>query len=198
MIQDLDETLKELLVKKTPIDVAAIDVKFEMPGKEWVAGVSKPTINLFLHDLRENHELRSNERERTRNGANGTESKAPVRIDLTYLITVWTTDVSDEHRLLGKILTTLLRYPILPAEVLKGSMVDQPLPLRAWIAQPDRTPNAWDFWGALDGRLKAGIGYVVTAAVTPFPPEAVGFVTEKVIHLKEKARGFDPLTHQPK
>jgi hypothetical protein len=145
--------------------------------------VSKPTINIFLYDIRENHELRSNERYLSRSGASGTETRAPARVDVTYLISVWTTDVSDEHRLLGGLLTTLLRYPVLPKEVMKGSMASQSFPLRAWIAQPDRTPNVWDFWGGLDGRLKAGISYVVTLAVSPFEAEEVGLVTEKVLKL---------------
>jgi hypothetical protein len=184
MIQDLDDTVKELLIVKTPIDTTAIDIKFETPTKEWAAGVSKPTINLFLYDIRENHELRSNDRHLARNGATGTESGAPARVDITYLISVWTSDVSDEHRLLGGVLATLLRYPLLPPAVMKGSMADQPFPLRAWIAQPDRTPNAWEFWQGLDGRLKAGISYVVTLAVPPFEAEEVSLVTEKVLKLK--------------
>lgn len=183
MIHDLDDTIKELMVQKVPVDLAAVDITFDMPTKDWVAGVTKPTINVFLYDLRENHELRSNESLLSRSGALGTERKAPARVDATYLISVWTTDVSDEHRLLGSLLTALLRYPLLPAEVLKGSMVNQEFPLHAWISQPDKTPNVWDFWGGLDGRLKAGISYVVTLAVSPYEPETVDLATEKVLKL---------------
>jgi hypothetical protein len=185
VIQDLDDTMKELLVLKVPVDTSIVDIKFEMPTKEWASGVTRPTINLFLYDVRENHELRSNERYLTRSGGIASEQRAPVRVDLTYLITVWTTDVSDEHQLLGQVLTTLLRYPFFPDEVLKGAMQTQPRPLQAWIAQPERTPNAWDFWGSLDGRLKAGISYVVTASLEPHPAEELGLVTEKVLKLQE-------------
>jgi len=185
MIQDLDDTLKELLVQKVPIDATSVDIKFDMPTKDWAAAVTKPTVDLFLYDVRENHELRNNQRYLTRSGATATERRAPVRLDFTYLITAWTTDVSDEHQLLGRLLTTLLRYPMLPEEALKGTMQTQPLPLQAWIAQPERTPNAWDFWSSLDGRLKAGISYVVTASLEPYSPEAVGLVTEKIVKLQE-------------
>ena len=71
MIQDVDETLKELLVRKVPIDLTAVDIKFEMPTEEWASGVSKPTIDLFLYDVRENHELRSNQRYLARSGGCG-------------------------------------------------------------------------------------------------------------------------------
>jgi hypothetical protein len=185
MIQDIDDTMKELLVQKVPIDITAIDIKFEMPTKDWATGVSKPTINLFLYDVRENHELRNNQRYLQRSGSSAIERRAPARVDFTYLITAWTTDVSDEHQLLGRVLLALLRYPILPDEVLKGAMQTQPLPLQAWIAQPERTPNAWDFWSSLDGRLKAGISYVVTASLEPYPVEEVGLVTEKIVTFEE-------------
>ncbi|MBE9090188.1 DUF4255 domain-containing protein [Microcystis aeruginosa LEGE 11464] len=187
MIQDLDDTLKELLVQKVPLDPTAIDIKFEVPNKDdWNPKPTKPTINCFLYDIRENQELRSNERYLTRNGTTGTEEIAPTRIDLSYLITVWTTDVADEHQLLGNILKTLLSYPVLPKEVLKGQIVNQSLPLRAWVSQPERTPNAWDFWGALDGRMKAGISYMVTIDVEPFAPVGVRLVTEKVLKVEPK------------
>ncbi len=183
MIQDLDETLKQLLVQKASIKAESIN--FEMPFKDGGGAFPPPTINLFLYDLRENHELRSNERFLSRNfengKVNGNETRAPIFIDLTYMITAWMSDASEEHKFLGLILKTLLQFPVLPKEVLQGEIAKQTRPLRAWIAQPEKTPNVWDFWGAMDGRLKAGISYVVTLAVEPFPPEAVGLVTEKVL-----------------
>jgi hypothetical protein len=185
VIQDVDATLKELLVRKTPLDPAAIDVRFEVPNKEWSATVTRPTVNLFLYDLRENHELRSNDRfvarkdERT-----GTESRAPVRMDLCYMITAWTTDVADEHQLLGRILATLLRFPVLPADVLKGALTSQPSPLRAWLAQPERTPNAWDFWGNVEHRMKASLNFVLTVAFQPFTEGDVGLATSTIVKVR--------------
>jgi hypothetical protein len=175
MIQDLDETIRQLLLTKiTSINWADVDVKFDMPTKEWSTTITKPTVNLFLYDLRENVELRSNERYWTRTGTpptSATESRAPVRLDLSYLISVSTTEISDEHRLLGRLLATLFRFPVLPPEVLQGSMQAQPLPLLACVAQPERTPNSWDVWTEFDHRLKAALSYVVTLSVDPYSPE---------------------------
>jgi hypothetical protein len=186
MIHALDDTLKELLVRKVPLDLSLVDIVFDMPTKDWAVGIQKPTVNVFLYDLRENLDLRSNERRLERRGGLADEQRPPVRVDLTYLVTVWTAEVADEHELLGGLLGTLLRYPILPREVLKGAMQDQPLPLRAWIAQPERTPNAWDFWTSLDGRLKAGISYVVTAAWQPHPGVERTLVTQSEMRLHEE------------
>jgi Pvc16 N-terminal domain len=189
MIQDLDETLRELLIRAVPIDPALIDISFAMPGKDWLtAPASKPTINLFLYDIRENAELRSNERYLARSGATGTESRSPARVDLSYLISAWASDVSDEHKLLGEVLRALLSRPLIPPEVLKGAMTGQAYPLRAWIAQAERTPNIWDFWGGLDGRLKAALSYVVTMAVETAAPFEVNLVTEKVLKLQPNAQ----------
>ena len=183
MIQDVDSTLQALLVQKVPIDTTAIDIKFEIPTKEWSATVTRPTINLFLYDIRQNLQLRNNDRTVTGNTINGTLSTAPVRVDLYYMITAWTTDVSDEHQLLGKLLTTLLTFPVLPPEVLQGSMASQPFDLRAWISQPDRMPNPWDFWGNVEHRMKAGLHFVLTAAVQTVPDQTVQLATQTVINV---------------
>jgi hypothetical protein len=187
MFHDVDATLKELLVQKVPIDLTAIDVRFEVPTKEWAQSVTRPTINLFLYDIRENNELRSSERQLSRQASVGVETRSPARVDATYLISAWTTDVADEHQLLGALLKTLLAYPIVPEEVLKGAMANQAFPLRGWIAQPEKTPNAWDFWGALDGRLKGALSYVVTVSVDAFKATETGLVTENVIKLESRA-----------
>jgi hypothetical protein len=185
VIQDVDDTLKELLVRKVPLDTSLIDIKFEMPTRDWSTSVSRPTVNAYLYDVRENHELRSNDRFLTRNGNVGTQRRAPVRIDLAYMISVWTADISDEHQLLGGILAALLRYPSLPADVLKGSLQTQPLPLQAWIAQPERIPSPWEFWGHLEHRMKSGLCYVITTAFDASPAEDAPLVTRTTANVRD-------------
>ena len=187
MIHDVDATLKELLVQKMPLDVSAVDVTFDMPNREWSGRVVKPTLNLFLYGVRENHELRSNQRALVRNGVVGTERRGPVRMDLTYLISAWTTDISDEHQLLGRVVTTLLRFPVLPDEVLKGSLLTQPLPVEAWIAQPEHTPNPWDFWGNMENRLKAALNFVLTVSFEPHAAQEVRLVTTSIVNVQQSA-----------
>jgi hypothetical protein len=191
MFNDVDDTLKQLLVTKVPIDTTAIDIKFDMPNKDWSAQVSKPTLNLFLFDVRENHELRSNQRFVTRDDTTGlaTEARDPVRVDLTYLITAWTTDIADEHQLLGRVLAALLQFPVLPDDVLKGAMQVQPYPMRAWIAQPERLPNPWEFWGHMEHGMKAALNFVLTTSLEPIGPTGSKFVKQTVtnVNLKQTA-----------
>jgi hypothetical protein len=189
VIQDIDETLKELLVQRGGVDTASIDIRFEMPNREWSAAITKPTINLFLYDIRENHELRSAQRTVVRNPDNvaGKETRAPVRLDLSYLITAWTTDIADEHQLLGRVLSTLLQFPLLPADVLRGAMQTQPVPVQAWIAQPERAPNPWEFWGHMEHGMKAGLHFVLTTSLEPFQPVDVQLVRQTVTTISRLA-----------
>ena len=193
MINDLDETIKELLRQKYLIpesQTEQIDILFKRPDKEWEQTVTKPTINIFLYDIRENLELRINERHLSRDGTTGKIQYAATRIDFTYLISVWSkaeaAEVEEEHKILGKVLSTLLSYPNLPQEVLQGEIARQPEPPRAWIAQPEDTPKTWEFWGSNEWRLKASISYRVTLHITPKPVEGVDLVTEVEFKLLQK------------
>ena len=49
-----------------------VDVKFDQPKREWSSRISKPTLNLFLFDMRENLRLRGAEQYTTINLPNGT------------------------------------------------------------------------------------------------------------------------------
>ncbi|HEX2914626.1 MAG TPA: Pvc16 family protein [Chloroflexia bacterium] len=167
MIESLDETIKQLLIKKMPLNQAEVDISFDVPNREWSGSISKPTINIYLHDIRENVELRTYEwsTERSPDGRI-TKTKLGGRIDLSYIITAWTTNVEDEHRLLWYVLATLIRYPTLPPDVLEAPLQNQPFPLLTKVAQSDGIlRNTADVWTALDNQLKPVLPYVVTMAL---------------------------------
>jgi len=154
-------------VKKGKLDSTEVDISFDMPDREWSTSLSKPTVNLYLYDIRENHQLRGTEWfvEKQRNGM-ATKRKNPSRIDLSYLVTVWTNDVTDEHRLLWQALTTFFRHPVLPDDVLAGQLGDQLFPIQTQAAQPDGLfSNPSDFWAALDNEIKPSLNLVVTLAM---------------------------------
>ncbi len=167
MLEVLDESIKQLLIQKTPLNVSEVDISFDVPNREWSGSISKPTINVYLHDIRENLELRQNDWSFERTGDGNTiKTKQGARMDLSYLITAWTTNIEDEHRLLWYILATLMRYPYLPSDVLLGTLRSQPYPMITKVAQPDGVlRNAADVWTALDNQLKPVLTYVVTASL---------------------------------
>jgi hypothetical protein len=167
MISDLDETIRQLLIQEGGLDPAEIDISFEIPNREWSAGISRPTVNCYLFDIRENRELRQRGVLMDRNGSNGNaRRRPPMCVDLTYLITAWTRVVEDEHRLLWHALQTLMRFGTLPEALLHGALPEHAMPLYARIAQPDgvlKSPG--EFWTALENQLKPSLSYVVTLAL---------------------------------
>jgi hypothetical protein len=195
MINDLDETLATLLKRELPKGLAdQVHVSFGAPDDQFPPpSVTLPAIDLFLYDIRENLDLRSNEiyLDRHPNGT-ATRTVAPVRIDASYLITAWPSQSvadpsEDEHRLLGEVIRALLRYRTIPEEVLQGSLVDQDLPLPVSTLQPGRLQSLGEFWQALGGKPKAALNYTVTVAIDAAQPEVVGLVTEKVLEFHMQA-----------
>jgi hypothetical protein len=186
MISDLDESIKQLLIKKGELDPAEVDISFETPDREWTASISKPTVSIYLYDIRENHQLRTMEWvvEKDPNGI-ATRKKNPNRIDLSYLVTVWTNDIADEHRLLWHVLSTLFSYPDLPDDMLAGQLAGLKYPIKTSVAQPDGLfKNPADFWGALDNQLKPSINYVVTVPLDLEMAFMAPIVRTKVIDFK--------------
>jgi hypothetical protein len=167
MIKDLDETIKQLLVQKASLDSSEVNISFESPNREWAASQSKPTVNLYLYDIRENHELRSYEWTVEKNeDKTSTRKKSPLRLDLSFFITLWTNHIEDEHRLLGNLLICLMSYPVLPKELLQGSLKGLDYPIHASTAQPEGVlKSPADFWTTMDSQLKPSINYVVTLPV---------------------------------
>ena len=186
MISDLDETIKQLLVKKGAIDPATVDIDFKTPNREWSASISKPTINIYLYDIRENHQLRGTEFAVTRDeNGKATRKKNPSRIDLSYLMTVWTSDIVDEHHLLWQVLLTVFNYPELPEELLSGQLANQEYPIKTLAAQPDGLfNNPADFWAALDNEIKPSINYVVTVPLDTAVEFTAPVVRTKVLKFK--------------
>jgi hypothetical protein len=131
--------------------------------------LSRPTINLYLYDIRENTELRVRQPQLQRNYDNHSAGrKLPAkRIDLSYLITVWARNPEDEHQLLWRVLATLSRFDTIdPEEYGKGSIRLQPVPLPTKIALPsDAVRNMPDLWGVMENQLKPSINFQVTMAL---------------------------------
>jgi len=185
MISDLDETLKQLLIKKGGLDPTEVDISFDMPDREWSASISKPTINLYLYDIHENKDLRNNQWAVTSNSGFATRTKPPIRVDLSYLITVWTNDAADQHRLLGHLLATLFRYQELPSDLLQGILKQISYSILTVTAQEDGIlRNAADFWGALDNQLKPSINYIVTIPVETDLALTAPIVYTKLVEVK--------------
>ena len=181
MIGDLNETIKQLLVEGVPLDLSEIDVVFEKPDSEWSSSLSRPTINCYLFHVVENAELRRNDWRITDNipdGSNGArpphrfvaKRRPPYRMDHHYVITAWANEIEDEHRLLWRVLMTLMRFNAgpLPPEKLKGELAEYEVPMPVKVAQQDSPiKNPTDFWSSMEVSIKPSVNFVITLPLDP-------------------------------
>jgi Pvc16 N-terminal domain len=166
MLHLLDETLEAFLRSVVPLPARDVDIAFEAPDGEWSAALSsKPTVDLYLWDVRPN----LTDREwgdvivEESDGRRFRRDPLP-RVDCRYLVTAWTSEVRDEHSLLGDVLAALLLHPTIEAEHLQGVFADvRPVPTLK-LRSGDGSENS-DFWSALGGQLKPGLDLVVTATI---------------------------------
>lgn len=187
MIDDLSLTLKAVLKDPTFTTVfpelANADIVFDRPVDPFTP--PKTTVDLFLYDLRENLELRSNEYTVTVVNNQAITHPAALRLACSYLVTAWPVGGLDlplqEHRLLTQVLRVLSRYPTIPNNFLKGSLAtgqDPPLPMVA--LHPDALKNLAEFWSSLGSKIKASLTVTVTISVPVFADATDFLVTTHV------------------
>lgn len=182
MIDDLDRTLAALLLRELPPGLVNADsVTFATPNDQFFQQVAKPpAVDLFLYDVRENRDLRRADPQVERRNGVVVQTRPPVRVDCSYLVTAWASTGSgkaagyDEHRLLGEVMRVLLRHPTIPESVLQGSLKSQALPLPTTSLQQGHLQNLAEFWQALGGRARAALNYTVTIAVQVAEPVSLG------------------------
>jgi hypothetical protein len=166
MLADLDETLRTLL--RTELErhgFEGVDIAFDAPAREWSGQLSKPTVNIFLYDLREAETLRTSEWSRIQRDGRTFEGRPPMIMECSYAVTAWTQAVEDEHRLLSQVLAIFYAYPEIPQSALNGRLANgsQQWPIKARIGQGKGEKS--DFWSAIGGQYKVSLDYVVRLSV---------------------------------
>lgn len=159
VLAQVDESLEAFLRAVTPLSAVDIDVSFHAPDEEWAAKLTRPTVNLYLWDIR-----RSTNRAVTgvetadRDGVTLRRMALP-RVDLHYFVSVWTTEHDDERALISALTIALLGHAELPAIYVAPSLALLPNP-QLMLA---RTGDA-DVY-SLDSRMKLGLQLQVVTVV---------------------------------
>lgn len=199
MINDLSRTLKHLLqtVAQSEPQVFPLlhgkAIEFARPDKEFKPN-PQGSVCLFLYDIRENRELRTNEPLRVVNkSGQPTIERSPTRVVCSYLVTAWPAEkigvdqkdklhIDDEtavdlnlleHLLLSEVLQVFSRYPIIPASSLQGKLADppQPVPLPMITAQAEGLTNISEFWTAIGSNLRPSLNVKATISVQAAAPD---------------------------
>lgn len=192
MFDDVDESLRSLLIADVPIDPSEVEISFDRPTREWSGRLAGPTLNLFLFDVRERMDFRDDSWRVSRTaGGVVTREKGPRRVDLSYSLTAWTREPEDEHRILGRVLACLYRNARLPEEHYRGALegFEASIPLRAM--PPDHLQKSTDFWGVMDNELRANLTWVATAPLDVFAPYSGLMVRTRTLRFGRLATGAD-------
>ena len=169
MIEDLDETMRQVLDDPAaPPRLRNAATSFETPDRTFT--VQELTVNLFLHGLKENVEVRDVVPVIRRKAMPSSVRRRPCVRDCSYVVTAWSNEtgaakISAEHALLGQALAWLKRFPMIPFRLLVGAMADQPFPLVVTVGWADTTSTRGEFWGALGTSPRPSFDVEVTVAM---------------------------------
>jgi hypothetical protein len=168
-------------------ELAAAQISLDRPSEIFVPG--QTTVNLFLHDLRENVDLRDSTPAITSSNGQVSVARPPLRVACTYLVTAWPVGGPDlplqEHRLLGQVLQVFAALPTIPAAFLQGALVGQEPPLPLLTAEAGGLRNPAEFWTALGNRLRPSLSVTATVAVPLGAPALVPAATTQRLGLQQ-------------
>jgi hypothetical protein len=205
MIRDLSLTLQAVLsdpALAVPFpELFGAHVMFDRPDDNF-----KPTqtsVNLFLFDVRENTELRSNETQVDRLNGQATIHTAPMRVACTYLVTAWPVSGTDvvlqEQRLLSQVLQVFSSYPKIPASFLQGKLVGQAPALPTMATHPEELKNPAEFWTAIGNKMRASVTVTVTISMEVFAPVTAPIAKTVSVRFGERtAADVDTITPSTK
>ena len=188
MIEDLSNSIRALLEYEllTPGQeiIPGLSISFAQPDQNFPpASVTKPAVNIFLYDVREDLKLRHNEwfRYAPAPPAGCEVRRQPVLIECSYLVTAWsdsaTAAAHDEHTVLSVIIKALRRYNDLPntlpdksdpagppVRILQGGLAGGDPQPRAFTIQDGYLQSLGEFWRSMGHGPKPRFNYSVTIA----------------------------------
>ena len=170
MLHLLDDAIESHLRKAIPLD-KAIAVSFATPDREWSTGLTRPTVNAYLWDIKREDKRSVGGVEVVGDGAAKSRRLALPKVRVSYFLSAWTGDLRDEHVLLGRLLQGLLRTRRMDSDVLPVEFTNLGAPVEITIGASE-TRVSKEFWGSLDGRFRPGLDLQVLI------PVDVGLATE--------------------
>lgn len=157
MLEVIDEGLESFFRATVPLGATDVDVSFEAPDREWSAKLTRPTINIFLWDIRRSMNARSGIRTVEIDGVVVHQPALPI-VELRYVISAWTSDHGDERGLLAGVMRALLLHGAVPREFLPGAY-DRLEPPQLTMARAGE--DHMDVFKALEGQVKPGLNMVL-------------------------------------
>lgn len=179
MLTALDESIHDFLRAEVPLRAEDVDIVFAAPDKEWSGRVTRSTVNLFLFDVRRStNRAVSAMATREQNGIYSRSRLAPL-VKVRYLVTVWTKEPADEHRVLGDVLSCIAVSSEIPVQYLRGDLAELGNPAELQLGN-EESGRISDLWSPLGVHPRASLELAVVLParrpierVVPAPPEEV-------------------------
>jgi transposase len=183
MLLTIQNILRNLLYERGKINEQEVAIIFEAPTRERLERLWQPAVSLFLYAIHENVELRQSSY-RTVAADNGRAERRPLprRFDLRYMVSAISSEVEDEQQLLWRVLTTLVRYPQVPEELLPAELRALAVPLVSKLAQEDDSGQLIALWNSLGSPPRPALAYTLTV------PVELALVAEAPLVLRRVAR----------
>lgn len=135
-----------------------VGVRFDPPDPGWARRPpERPFVDVFLYDIAEDTGGLSADSALVRDtGGHGVAWQPPVRqYTLSYLLTAWSADVSADHELLGSVMAGCAAAAVIPADFLRGALLEAGLPVQLRCAPPRGVAGSQD--GASTAAGAAGL-----------------------------------------
>jgi hypothetical protein len=192
MFQDVDETLRAVLQADVPIKRNEVDISFDRPTREWSNRLTRPTLNVFLYDIKERIDLRNDVPTITRDvDGRAVRQMPPRRVELSYLLSAWTTETDDEHRILARVLASMYRQTNISPENFKGDLKGVNLPVVTHIPAPADASRPSEVWSGVSNDLHASLTWVWTVPLDVFRPSTGPLVRTAEIGVRPIAEPAD-------
>jgi hypothetical protein len=200
MFPEIHDTFAALMSRYGQIDPLEVEVTFDAPTRERVQSLLRPAINFFLLEIQENTDLRQTNRQTVREPGQALHRMPPRRFDLRYMVSALATVTADEHLLLWRTLTTLLKYDKFPEDILSESLRSlDPLPTTR-VLRPEEGPRLLDYWNSLGMPPHPALLYAVTVPVNLEITQTSPLVLSRAIRYKRlsetAAGGEQPLSER--
>ncbi len=165
MLPAINRSLQRLLYERGNIEPREVEISFDAPTRERTERQIQPTIYLYLYDMQENLELRHSGMETTRNNGRALHRLAFRLFDLHYMICAPMSNIEDEHQLLWRALTTLVRHAQLPPEMLDEELRSlDPVP-QGRLYHDNDIQRSLSLWSGLAMSPRPSFFYAVTVPV---------------------------------
>ncbi|NEW60238.1 DUF4255 domain-containing protein [Sulfurovum sp. bin170] len=198
-LNDLNDLLKSFFEQNIATD--NYKVSFYPPLKDNISSDDKTIVNVYLFDIRENIEYKTNQWEFTKDTSKGYREKPPTILDMFYMITVYGTSNNIDSRIEEEL--QMLSY-LLPI-IYDNSYIAKDDVAVEWASLfdqlPDNSPRVpiesihpkfldeqggFQIWSSFEQHLKPAIYLKLTAPILFDKFEGAPIVVDKKMTLKER------------